>query len=221
MSPRPVGSLLFTSRSAVGTCRRRLALMTATKFVNERTRLRGETGGQERARGIRECFRPRGAHVVADHARVALRKVEPACGAVDVIIGARGGRCRLHGAAIVGAFVGPRVGPLRTYPQEVLAESKGFEPLVAFTTPDFESGTFGHSVSSPPRKFVHRGPRVKRCCASAGRRGCRYGRAGGGGGLSTVPGRPTRRVSSPAGITRSPLISSTSRTTSTASFAGS
>jgi integrase len=51
-------------------------------------------------------------------------------------------------------------------PCEVLAESKGFEPLVAFTTPDFESGTFGHSVSSPPRKFVDRRPRVKRWARS-------------------------------------------------------
>lgn len=52
--------------------------------------------------------------------------------------------------------------------RDVLAESKGFEPLVAFTTPDFESGTFGHSVSSPPRKFVHRRPRVKRGCRGRG-----------------------------------------------------
>ena len=37
-----------------------------------------------------------------------------------------------------------------------LAESKGFEPLVGCPTPDFESGTFGHSVSSPPAKLLYR-----------------------------------------------------------------
>jgi len=61
-------------------------------------------------------------------------------------------------------------GPSHETPAK-LAESKGFEPLVAFTTPDFESGTFGHSVSSPPRKFVHRRPGVKRAGTGAGGQG--------------------------------------------------
>ena len=30
-----------------------------------------------------------------------------------------------------------------------LAERVGFEPTVPFSTPDFESGTFGHSATSP------------------------------------------------------------------------
>jgi hypothetical protein len=31
----------------------------------------------------------------------------------------------------------------------VLEEKVGFEPTVPFGTPDFESGTFGHSATSP------------------------------------------------------------------------
>ena len=30
-----------------------------------------------------------------------------------------------------------------------LAERAGFEPAVPFSTPDFESGTFDHSATSP------------------------------------------------------------------------
>lgn len=64
--------------------------------------------------------------VVANHTQAVLRTVEPASGGVAVI-GGGCGRCRLHGAALVGALVGPRVGPLRTYRLGILAESKGFE----------------------------------------------------------------------------------------------
>jgi hypothetical protein len=87
-----------------------------------------------------------------------------------------------------------------------LAESKGFEPLVAFTTPDFESGTFGHSVSSPPRKFIHSRRHVKRRAVvtlamwpaeplgpgrtSAHRRG---GRAQGGAGAADAASVVARR----------------------------
>jgi hypothetical protein len=76
-----------------------------------------------------------------------------------------------------------------------------------------------NQAPSATRSALHRGN------SSIGGRvssdGAPQGIAGGGGGLRTLPGRPTRRVSSPAGITRSPLRSSTSRTTSTAIFAGS
>lgn len=41
------------------------------------------------------------------------------------------------------------------------AESAGFEPAVPFGTPDFESGTIGHSDSSPPRKVSKGPPSVK------------------------------------------------------------
>jgi hypothetical protein len=35
---------------------------------------------------------------------------------------------------------------------ELLAERVGFEPTVPCSTPDFESGTFDHSATSPGRK---------------------------------------------------------------------
>ena len=72
---------------------------------------------------------------------------------------------------------GPPIGPEGTQPLDIFAESKGFEPLVAFTTPDFESGTFGHSVSSPPRKFVDRAAPVKQRLRS-GDQGAIRGRSG-------------------------------------------
>ena len=37
---------------------------------------------------------------------------------------------------------------------ELLAERVGFEPTVPCSTPDFESGTFDHSATSPGRKRV-------------------------------------------------------------------
>jgi hypothetical protein len=42
-----------------------------------------------------------------------------------------------------------------------LAERRGFEPLVPCGTPDFESGTFGLSVISPPGKLLFSGRSVK------------------------------------------------------------
>ena len=43
-----------------------------------------------------------------------------------------------------------------------LAERAGFEPAVACTTPDFESGTFGLSVTSPPANLARTRGWVKR-----------------------------------------------------------
>lgn len=39
--------------------------------------------------------------------------------------------------------------PGRSHGIDRLAERKGFEPPVPFSTPDFQSGTFDHSVTSP------------------------------------------------------------------------
>ena len=45
--------------------------------------------------------------------------------------------------------------------ERTAAEREGFEPPVRFRTPDFESGTFGHSVISPRRKLAASTERVK------------------------------------------------------------
>ena len=36
----------------------------------------------------------------------------------------------------------------------IVAERVGFEPTVPFSTPDFESGTFDHSATSPSRRII-------------------------------------------------------------------
>jgi hypothetical protein len=50
-----------------------------------------------------------------------------------------------------------------------LAERVGFEPTVPCGTPDFESGTFGHSAISPASSRAHCISRLSalRCCAFA------------------------------------------------------
>ena len=42
----------------------------------------------------------------------------------------------------------------------VVAEKVGFEPTVPCGTPDFESGTFDHSATSPPVPDVAIGARI-------------------------------------------------------------
>src|ERR1700748_2688066 len=98
--------------------------------------------------------------------------------------------------------------------QDASAESKGFELLVGCPTPDFESGTFGHSVSSPPATLIHRASDVqalKRCgwasqgatdSAAPGRDQLVMGAAGGD---RLVPGRPTCLSVSSCMTTRFPF----------------
>ena len=57
-------------------------------------------------------------------------------------------RCSLPGLAGFTAFASP--GTINnTRKQVVAAEGEGFEPSVPFSTHDFQSCTFGHSVTPP------------------------------------------------------------------------
>ena len=51
-------------------------------------------------------------------------------------------------------FCGATITEYRTVVFQLMAERVGFEPTVLCSTPDFESGTFDHSATSPNRTAI-------------------------------------------------------------------